>query len=180
MAEEVAVAVPQGKELLPDDAGKEGTHQTIRGGRLGQASSEGIYVCWVDVDGQKVQPGVLVNLWGCCVGLAGRQGRQPTCCPKSPICGDAMFPGPLEVPCHQVIRHTIDILEEFVPESIHNGEVPCRCLLGRGSRHLGLPPGPERAGGEGQAVSAGWKIIRAKYVAVTDGTYTLVLQIVIN
>ena len=91
-----------------------------------------------------------------------------------------MFPGPLEVPCHQVIRHTVDILEEFVPESIHNGEVSSRCLLGRGSRHLGLPPGPKRAGGEGQAVSAGWKIILAKYVYVTDCTCTLESQIVIE
>ena len=85
MAEEVAVAVPQGQELLPDDAGEEGTHQPIRGGRLGQASSEGVYVCWVDIDGQKVLPGVLVDLRGGCVGLAGREGRQPTRCPESPI-----------------------------------------------------------------------------------------------
>lgn len=85
MTEEVAVAVPQGQELLADDACKEGTHQPIRGGRLGQASSEGVYVCWFDIDVQKVLPGVLVNLWGGCVGLAGRQGLQPARCPKSPI-----------------------------------------------------------------------------------------------
>ena len=91
-----------------------------------------------------------------------------------------MFPGTLEVPCHQVIRHAIDILEEFIPESIHNSKVSSRCLLGRGSGHLVLPPHPKRAGGEGLAVSAGWKIIHAKYVAVINCTCTPESQIVIR